>query len=136
MNKLKLGKMKSKELAEWFNISYNSYTHNIDGYLEKLKDYADFEKVYGGVIIQTIYIEEYNKHMNTEAVKIYMRYLNESNDNLMSLAGMARKCQKDGYYSNLKDRQIQRTLQKAGIYLFGKTNPHGQKIFSGEVGNK
>ena len=32
--KLKLGKMTSREIAEWFNIGYNRYSHNIAKYLD------------------------------------------------------------------------------------------------------
>lgn len=41
--KLKLGKMKSQDMAIWFKISYNTYKNNIPNYLAKLEDYCDFE---------------------------------------------------------------------------------------------
>lgn len=53
MMKLKLGKMTSREIAEWFGRSYYSYRNNIDKYLDQLGYYCEFEKVYGG--ITTIY---------------------------------------------------------------------------------
>ena len=59
--KLKLGKMSSKEIAEWFGISYGRYRNSKKDKLEELKDYADYEEVYGGVNIKNIKEEEYSK---------------------------------------------------------------------------
>ena len=54
--KLILGKMTSKQLAQWFGVLPSTYSHNIPSYLSRLEDYCKFEKVYGGVIISEIYI--------------------------------------------------------------------------------
>ena len=62
--KLKLGKMTSREIAEWFNIGYNRYSHNIAKYLDQLGYYCDFEKVYGGVIISQIYCDTFSKNFS------------------------------------------------------------------------
>ena len=59
--KLKLGKMSSKEIAQWFGLSYGSYRVKKKDKLEELKDYADYEEVYGGVNIKNIKEEEYSK---------------------------------------------------------------------------
>lgn len=58
---LKLGKMTSAELADWFNITSSTYTHNRKKKLEELKIFADFEKIYNGVNITNIKIPIYAK---------------------------------------------------------------------------
>ena len=61
---LKLGKMSTKELAEWFGISYGSFRTLKNKKLEELKNYADFKEVYGGVEITCIRKLTYNKKDN------------------------------------------------------------------------
>ena len=61
---LKLGKMSTKELAEWFGISYGSFRTLKNKKLEELKNYADFKEVYGGVEIICIRKLTYNKKDN------------------------------------------------------------------------
>lgn len=56
--KLHLGKMKTKELAQWFSISDQSFRNSKKRKLEELKLYCDFEEVYGGVYVKEIYDEE------------------------------------------------------------------------------
>lgn len=52
--KLKLGKMTSKEVAAWFGISYTYFKNHKEKKLEELKEYAEFEVVYGGINILKI----------------------------------------------------------------------------------
>ena len=58
---LKLGKMTTKELAEWFGISYGTFRNSKQKRFEELKEFCFFEEVYGGVqinaIINPIYIK-------------------------------------------------------------------------------
>ena len=61
---LKLGKMTTKELAQWFGISYGSFRTMKAKKFEELKNYACFEEVYGGVNITAIIKETYNKKDN------------------------------------------------------------------------
>ena len=58
---LKLGRMSRKELAEWFNIKPNSYDHSKKQKLDELKFFAEFEEIYGGVVIKSIKIPIYAK---------------------------------------------------------------------------
>lgn len=53
--------MTSIELANWFNITFSTYTHNRKKKLEELKIFADFEEIYGGVNIINIKIPIYAK---------------------------------------------------------------------------
>lgn len=62
--KLRLGKMTSRELADWFGRSYYSYRNNIDKYLDQLAYYCEFEKIYGGVVISEIYCDAFSKNFS------------------------------------------------------------------------
>ena len=68
--KLRLGKMKASELAEWFNISPKSYSNSKKKKLKELEVFADFEEVNGGVIIKKIYNEEYSKQGSENYQKV------------------------------------------------------------------
>ena len=61
---LKIGKMTTKELADWFGVSYGSFRTLKSKKLEELKNYAFFEEVYGGVNITAIIKNTYNKKDN------------------------------------------------------------------------
>ena len=92
--KLKLGKMKSQEVAAWLGISYNTYRNNIDKNLSKLEPFCEFEKVYGGIIVKEIIIEEYDKHLQFNDDKLYIAEIKrciEEQDGLSTVSGMARK---------------------------------------------
>lgn len=58
---LHLGKMTTKEIAEWFNLSYGGFRNHKAERLEELKTFADFDEIYGGIYIKTIYTPIYNK---------------------------------------------------------------------------
>lgn len=45
MKQLRLGKIKGQEIAEWMNISYNTYRNNPTKYIKRLEDYCKFEAV-------------------------------------------------------------------------------------------
>lgn len=114
--KLKLGKMTSKEIAQWLGMSYNGFKNNKEKYLAKLDLYAIYEKVYGGVIIKKIFIEEYDKNL---AKKMDVRFLQEvasARDNLATMSGMARKFSLEDKtkYNNTRN-QLTKTRNK----LFG-----------------
>lgn len=59
--KLKLGFMKSQEIAEWFGISYGTYRNSKKKKLEELSAFAEFEEVRGGLEIKNIFEDEYIK---------------------------------------------------------------------------
>ena len=97
-NLLKMGKMGTQEIADWFGIAKKTYTNSTPRYLEKLKEYADFERVRGGVIIKKIYFSEYIKNYNFADAQ----YLNKEierciteQDGLASIAGVARKAREE-----------------------------------------
>lgn len=61
---LKLGKMTTKELAEWFGISYGRFRNIKKQKLEELKNFCFYEEIYGGVNIQAIINPIYEKELS------------------------------------------------------------------------
>ena len=61
---LRLGKMTSKEIAEWLGITYNTYKKNVKKHLEKLDGFCDFEQIRGGINVKEIYISIYDKNLS------------------------------------------------------------------------
>lgn len=134
MSELKLGKMSSKEIAAWFNIKPTTYSHNIALYLDKLDNYCDFEKIYGGVIIKEIYEPVYDKNTNfsdeqicTEEIK---RCVTEQNG-LATIIGMANKAIKEGKMTN--QRTARRRISKAATSLFGSAK---ELTSEGKIGTR
>lgn len=70
IKELELGIIKTKDLAEWFQISYSTFRKQKEQKLEELKLYAEFEEVYGGVNILKI-IDEGNKKYTKESRRNY-----------------------------------------------------------------
>lgn len=121
---LRYGKMTSKELAEWFGVGLRSYTNKAATYyLEKLKMFASFEKVYGGVIINEIYYDTYDKGISFDD-----EYFNQEiersvkeNNGLASISGIALKAQLDeDRYKKLSYSQVERRMSTAGQRHYGK----------------
>lgn len=123
---LKLGKMTSREMAEWFGISYNNYSRTISKRLDELDLFCDFEKVYGGVIIKEIFDPIYNKEVNKKDQELFLKELDrclKEQDDLSTVAGMARLYTYDEpHYKN--ERTAQRRLSKTSNRLFGKAATH------------
>lgn len=88
---LKIGKMTSREIAAWLGISYNTYRNDIDKYLEKITFFADFEKVYGGIMIKEVYISIYDKALIKNTDKTFLQEVSSCNENLATISGVARK---------------------------------------------
>lgn len=119
---LQIGKMTSRQLATWFGLSYNTYKNDISKYLDILNWYCTFEKIYGGVIIQTVDKAIYDKTYNPQAQQIYLDEISrcvEEQGGLSSITGMARKCVSEKIFTSFD--QAKRLLTIAGKQLFGKT---------------
>lgn len=127
---LKLGKMTSKELAQWFNVTSKTYQNNNSKYLDKLSDFCQFEKVYGGVIVQEIYVSKYDKLWRKKADQFYLEEISrcvEEQDGLATLAGIARKMVNEGKFES--ESTAKRQLTKSGDRLFGQIKDlHGKGI--------
>lgn len=132
--KLKLGKMTSKQLAQWMGISYSYFRQTKQKNLEKIESYCDFEPVYGGIFVKEIYDYEYDK-CAPEDKKVFLLEINAANDGLSSVLGMSRKLQKENaYYAKLSNDSVQRRMRKMNP-LFG-VYPEGQKETQGKLGSR
>lgn len=124
MKELVLGKIKTKELADWFGIAYSTFRKNSQKRLEELEYFCVFTRYRGGVEVSEIIFKQYIKNLASKDSEVYLQLVKESNDCLCSLAGMARKLiylypETWGKYS---ESQISKRLKKVGEAMFGKTN--------------
>lgn len=103
MKQLRLGKITTRELADWFGISADRYRHTKQQKLEILADYCDFDEIYGGVEIKEIYMDTYDKNLNKRIDKMVLQEIKETNG-LMSISGMARKLGLSRYEERLCSR--------------------------------
>lgn len=119
--------MTGQEIAEWFNISFNTYKKSSDNkqkYLTKLNDYCQYEQVRGGIIVKEIYISTYNKNLKTEQTKKFLVSL-KKNDNIISLSGLEAETGVSYYHS----RKIRDTL-------FGKEPTNINSASRGVIGTR
>lgn len=116
-------------------LSYNTYRNNIDHYLEKLENHAEFEKVYGGVIITKIYYPIYNKKLAYENDLLFLKEITECNDGLSTLAGMARKYQ-DKFNKDISLKTIIRYFTQSRNKLFGEIQDKKQLKSQGIAGSR
>lgn len=120
---LKEGKMTTAEIAEWFGVKKKSYTSNTDKYLSKLHLFAEFEKIYGGVIIKKILYDTYDKgigfddeYFNKEVVRCV-----KEQQGLATISGISRKARvEEKRYKELSYSQVERRMSAAGERQFGK----------------
>ena len=118
---LQLGKIRTEDLARWFNIKYGTFRKNPTKYYDILEDYCDYEKVYGGVIVKEIYISVYEKDLNLKDEKIYMEKIKhcvDEHEGLSTITGMVNELERDGQGYSSKSTG-KRRLGKAGKRLFG-----------------
>ena len=118
---LKIGKMTSREIAKWLGISYNTYRNDIDKYLEKVAFFADFEKVYGGIMIKEIYISIYDRTLIKNTDKTFLQEVSSCNENLAAISGIVRK-----YKGRQNEHTIRRQFTKSRDRLFGATDNSGK----------
>jgi len=59
--KLRLGRMTTEEMANWFGVTVTTYYSRRKKRMEELKEYCDFEEYIGGLIIKEIYKDTYEK---------------------------------------------------------------------------
>lgn len=126
--------MRTEDLASWFNIKYGTFRKNPNKYLDILKSYCDYEKVYGGVMINEVYIPEYVKNINVKDREKYLEEIKlcvKNQDGLSTLSGMSRKLLKEGYFTSEYTGRYR--LAKAGKELFGNTK---ELISHGTAGSR
>lgn len=120
--KLKLGKMTTKELATWFGVAYSTFRKNSAERFEKLEDYCEFERIYGGIIIKEIYVEEYDKNLNINDQKLVLEEIKsciETQGGLSTINGISRKYTHNQTFSSLSTAK--KRISKASLNLFGET---------------
>lgn len=124
---LRLGKMSSKEIATWMGLSYNTYSNKISKYLEKLKIFADFEAVYGGVIIKNIKIATYVKDFNKD-ITFYYEEIKSKSNRMGSASGAARVGQtKEDEYAKLAPATVEHRMRNAKKIGFGDASDSNSK---------
>lgn len=102
-------------------ISYNSYKNYITKRLDYLKNFAVFEKVYGGVDIKEIIIPYYIKNISIED-KYYVDAIKETKNGLATIAGIVRKLKRDKpEFKDIPEETLYKRMAKAGDRAFGKT---------------
>lgn len=122
MKELKLGKMTSREIAQWMGITYETYRKKTKQRLEQIQNFCEFEQVYGGIIVKEIYIPVYDKGLNKKDDEKYLKEIKSCQDGLSTLSGMARKFKQfDEDFKDLSERQIRRRMAASASRLFGKT---------------
>lgn len=132
-------KVSSSELADWFDIAYGTYRNQRKKKLEELKDFCDYDEVYGGVIIKEVYFDEYYKYQDDEnrVLKVINdKYFNVDGqgtayDELNSISGIAQVLQKQypKDYGNKTFGTIERRVSRVMKKCFGvitKENPLAQ----------
>lgn len=103
--KLKLGKMTGHEIAEWMGIAYSTYKRSPTKYIQLLEDYCKFQQVWGGVVIEEIYLYEYRKNLKLELTETFIEVLCENNG-VLALSGL----ENTGKMSTYHGRKVQRRL--------------------------
>lgn len=127
MSELRLGKMSTKELAQWMGVNYNTFRNQKKKKLKVLQQFCDFEQVYGGVIIKEIYESVYKSNIPNDK-EVFLNEIKIANQGLSSIAGMSRKLKRDNkYYGQLSERQVSRRMSKWNV-MFGKYNGDKQAI--------
>lgn len=119
MKQLQLGKISSRELADWFGYAYGTYRGKKGQLLERLKQYCDYEEIYGGVIVKEIYFLEYEGDLLSEDVQEYLNQVKKYP--LNSISNIAEEISKLPRYEKLSDSQRERRMSKAGKVGFGET---------------
>ena len=118
---LRLGKMSSKEIAEWMGITYGTYKNSSQKRLEYLKNFAKFTPCYGGVMIEEIYLDTFVKNIS-EDDKVYVNEIKQCNEGLSTVAGMIRKLKlKNEEYKDISEDTLYKRMSKAGDRAFGRT---------------
>lgn len=118
MKQLIIGKISSRELADWFGYSYSTYRKKKLILMERLSQYCDFEEIFGGIIIKEIYIEEYIKDFELDMQAYYEQVKKFP---LNSISNIADEIKEFPRYSNLSKSQRERRMSQAGKLGFGET---------------
>lgn len=125
--------MTTRELADWFGISYGSFRNKANEYLDKLNHFASFSKIYGGVQIEEIYVKEYDKNLFKSIDEIFIQEIADSNTKLATISGLSRKYRTQ---LNLKDSAARKQFTKSRDKLFGTIKEDQDYSTGGIMGNR
>lgn len=122
---LKKGFMSNQDLADWFGVKKRSYENAASRYLEKLSECATFKRVRGGVEIQEIIFEVYEK--NAAQKRADDKYFNaqirkciKEQEGFASIAGIAKKAKlEEEEYKVLSIQQVEKRMSDAGKRNYG-----------------
>lgn len=130
MEELKLGKISSRELSEWFGVSYSWFNHKREKYLDELKEYAFFEVLSRGINVKQIYIPVYvKKDNNYQQIKKQVP-ANWDKSGLDLKKNVAQKLYSKEEF-NIKYSTVYSYICKASNELYGKPS----SLEGGEIGN-
>lgn len=117
---LQLGKMSTQDLIAWFGVSQGRFRNASSKFYEKLKDFCDYERVYGGIIVKEIYYDTFDKKMreknNNISIKEVARCQKYQNG-LSTISGMARRFTHEKYFTS--EGTAMRRLTETLLPLFG-----------------
>lgn len=116
--RLTQGFISTKDLATWFGVSYGAFRNRAESFYKRLEDFAEFEKVRGGVKIIEVYFEVYDKNQHKVDL-ILAKEIYESETKLATMSGMARKFKSE--FDNVKDWSVRSCFSKSRDKLFGDT---------------
>lgn len=120
---LKLGKMTTKELAEWMGIKYGSFRNNTEKRYKILEQYCKFKRVYGGIEVEEIYVSTYSGDLESHDIRVYLEEVRQAPNHLVSISGITRKAQHEREeYQDIAFNTARNRFSKAGLHSFGKTN--------------
>lgn len=121
---LRLGKMTSQELAEWFGVSYTgTYKRRASKYKAILANFCEFTPYRGGVEITEIYCPRYVRNMNCLDDKVFLEEVKRcacEQDGLASVSGISEYAARREEYADLSESQVYYRMRKAGMRLFGE----------------
>ncbi len=117
---LKLGKMSTQELADWMGIKIKTFRDNATKKLEELSKFCKFTRVYGGVIIEEIYISKFVKNLNDD-VKIYLEKVKTAVNHLATVSGIVKELMQTDEYADYSYGTLIYRMTKAGKDGFGVT---------------
>lgn len=139
MKKLQIGNMSSRELADWFGISYGYFRRKISQKLKVLSDYCTFERTTTGVKITSIFYDTYEGELSKQDIQTTVKYVKKQqkiqNTDRPWLTGamMAQDLAEEGHpgYCNLTIesgknkacRALKQTYGTAGYYCADKADP-------------
>lgn len=127
--KLQKGFMQNQEIADWFGITLKTLTNTKKAYMEKLKPFADFKIVRGGVIIEEIHREVYSKNLVDEAA-LYFEEVKKAENNIASVRGVTDALQLMSEFKDIPYETLRKRMTRAGEEAFGVTaDPESRGIY-------